>query len=118
MRWLIIIISGLFLSMTGVRAEAFLADAPDIPLPPPLLEDRQNAFLFDKPEGRILYTAARGSYDKQQLIGFYQDSLPNLGWMMELYDPNAAILYFYRRKERLMIRFEAEQLVFDIRPTK
>ena len=35
--------------------------------------------LFDKVEGRYLYSEVEGDYDKKEINDFYKNVLPNLG---------------------------------------
>ena len=58
----------------------FLADVDDLPLPEGLVEDAGARMVFDKPEGRIVDTAAAGPGDARQVRSFYARTLPALGW--------------------------------------
>lgn len=53
----------------------------DVPVMPGLEEVKDQAVLFDKPDGRIAsVVAASKSLSAAQIVGFYDESLPQLGW--------------------------------------
>lgn len=53
----------------------------DVPVMPGLEEVKDQAVLFDKPDGRIAsVVAASKSLSAAQITGFYDESLPQLGW--------------------------------------
>ncbi|MHA1600131.1 MAG: hypothetical protein ACTSW2_04835 [Alphaproteobacteria bacterium] len=61
-------------------ADAFVAGVEDLPLMPGLAEVRDAGVVFDKPGGRIVEAYAEGSVGRSEVIGFYQQTLPQLGW--------------------------------------
>lgn len=58
----------------------FLSGIGDLPLMAGLAEDVESAMVFDSPEGRIAQFKAAGSPSPEQVLKFYADSLPELGW--------------------------------------
>lgn len=64
----------------AVADSAYLADVNDLPLPPGLSEDQSARVVFDKPEGRIVETAASGPATPGEVDAFYARTLPALGW--------------------------------------
>lgn len=58
----------------------FLSGAEDVPLPPPLSEAPSSGMVFDSPQGRIVDADATGDMTEAELIAFYAQTLPQLGW--------------------------------------
>ncbi len=52
----------------------------DLPLMEGLTEDRDEAMLFDSPDGRIISAQARGDVDGRSVFDYYRVVLPSLGW--------------------------------------
>ena len=52
----------------------------DIPLPPELMIAEDEKALYDTPNGRIIDVFAYGLKSKQDILTFYTNSLPQLGW--------------------------------------
>jgi len=61
-------------------AGAFFSAVPDMPLMSALSEVPSATTVFDKPEGRIVALAATGSADRNAVLKFYDQTLPQLGW--------------------------------------
>lgn len=59
------------------RAE-FVPGTDDVPLMPGLVA--ADPVVFDKPEGRIVTVTARGKVTRAVVRGFYDKTLPALGW--------------------------------------
>jgi len=57
----------------------FLAEIDDLPLAPGLTE-LPGGTLFDAPQGRIVEANATGQMLEAELRGFYDETLPQLGW--------------------------------------
>ena len=66
-------------SLAGAQS-AYLADVDDLPLAPGLVEDPAARVAFDKPAGRIVEAAAGGTTTAAAIGGFYDQTLPALGW--------------------------------------
>ncbi len=60
--------------------DAFVAGVEDLPLMPGLAEVRDAGVVFDKPGGRIVESYAEGAVSRTEVIGFYRQTLPQLGW--------------------------------------
>lgn len=53
----------------------------DVPVMPGLQELKDQAMLFDKPDGRIAsVVAASPTLKPEQIRAFYEETLPQLGW--------------------------------------
>lgn len=62
-------------------APVFFEALYDVPVMPGLEEVREQAMLFDKPDGRIAsVVAASESLDPVKIMRFYDELLPQLGW--------------------------------------
>jgi hypothetical protein len=59
---------------------AFFAAVEDMPIMPGLTEAPEASTLFDKPEGRIVQLVAAGQVDRERVLAFYAEALPQLGW--------------------------------------
>ena len=63
-----------------VAAAAFFSAIEDMPLAPGLTEAPGASTVFDKPEGRIVQLVASGRVDRDAVLRFYGETLPQLGW--------------------------------------
>src|SRR5258708_25284766 len=61
----------------------FVAGTEDIPLMPGLRNQESTLVVFDKPQGRIVESEARGKVTRAAAEKFYAASLPPLGWVAE-----------------------------------
>jgi hypothetical protein len=61
-------------------ADVFLSRLEDLPLAPGLSEDATAGLSFDSAAGRIVEAYARGNLTEDQVLQFYQETLPQLGW--------------------------------------
>lgn len=52
----------------------------DLPLMPTMKEDPSKIVAFDTPDGRILETTAETTAQLKQVLGYYGQTLPALGW--------------------------------------
>ncbi len=98
-----------------IQQPAFLSALTDIPLMNGLEELSEEAFVFDKPGGRIVDATAVGKAVSPATIElFYNQTLPHLGW--ERIAPNS----FVRQGESLDIEvFEREKygvIRFSVKP--
>jgi len=71
------------LAMATARADVFLSRLEDMPLAPGLSEDAAAGLSFDSASGRIVEAYARGDLTEDQVLQFYADTLPQLGWTAE-----------------------------------
>jgi hypothetical protein len=63
--------------------DGFLSRLEDLPLVPGLLEDTRAGLSFDTADGRIVEAFAHGKVTESQVLDFYRETLPQLGWTPE-----------------------------------
>jgi hypothetical protein len=64
-----------------LHAPVFFEALYDVPVMPGLEEVKDQAMLFDKPDGRIAsVVAASKTLNASDITRFYDESLPQLGW--------------------------------------
>jgi hypothetical protein len=61
-------------------ADRFVGGIGDLPLMPGLAETPNAGMVFDTPSGRIVQTEATGLVSRDQVLSFYAETLPQLGW--------------------------------------
>ncbi|SOE00278.1 hypothetical protein [Caenispirillum bisanense] len=83
----------------GARAESFVDGFEDLPLMPGLQQSTDSTTLFDSPYGRIVEAYASGPTTPAQVLDFYAETLPQLGWT------RSANAEFRREGETLHIAF-------------
>ena len=59
---------------------AFVSGIEDLPLMPGLVEVAEAGLVFDAPGGRIVEAYASGAVDRDAVLRFYAETLPQLGW--------------------------------------
>jgi len=64
----------------AAHADGFVPGTEDLPLMAGLVSVAGSAVVFDKPEGRIVESAARGKLTRYAVTRFYTQTLPQLGW--------------------------------------
>ena len=64
-------------------ADGFLSLVEDLPLAPGLSEDADAGVSFDNAGGRIVEAYAHGQLAKDQVLDFYKETLPQLGWTLK-----------------------------------
>jgi hypothetical protein len=74
--------AGAFASV-AVAGDVFLSRLEDMPLAPGLSEDAAAGLSFDSASGRIVEAYARGNLTEDQVLHFYRETLPQLGWTAE-----------------------------------
>ena len=62
------------------QADGFVPGTEDLPLMLGLVAVPTSAVVFDKPEGRIVESMARGKVTRYAVTRFYNQTLPQLGW--------------------------------------
>lgn len=68
-------------AQTGAVAPVFFEALYDVPVMPGLEELKDQAMLFDKPDGKIAsVVAASRRLSAADVTGFYEATLPQLGW--------------------------------------
>jgi len=81
MRKLVAIALLLLRPVLVTAAGSFLAGIEDVPVPPGFAENPSAGMVFDSPTGRIIEAVASGnSLNREQLLAFYAQTLPQLGW--------------------------------------
>ena len=73
------IITFFFIHFQAV-AEQFVYGLDDIPIFKDMRSIEDTYILFDKVEGRYLYSEIKGEYEVLEIQGYYKKVLPNLGW--------------------------------------
>lgn len=75
------VILAVYLSpMTAWSAETFVQGFEDLPLMQGLSQVVGNSVLFDTPQGRIVQASATGAMSQADVLKFYTETLPQLGW--------------------------------------
>lgn len=88
-----------FAPSVGDAADGFLSRLEDMPLSPGLSEDPTSGVSFDTAAGRIVEAFAHGNVTERQVLDFYRETLPQLGWTAD--SPTE----FSRGGEKLRIDF-------------
>lgn len=106
----------LILLVLSVNSQAqgadFFSVLDDIPIMQGLTELPEEALIFDKPDGRIVHTAARlNTLSFQTVSSFYEEVLPQLGWMKGDNDR------YIREGEVLTLSFQRDGIInFRLKP--
>lgn len=109
-----ILLTAIILSLVGTGPSAvfaqdsyvgveplFFESLYDIPVMPGLMEVPELAVSFDKPGGRIAEAGAMaGDMSDQEVLGFYDVALPQMGWQKK------AVGSYQREGEQLRIVIE------------
>ena len=99
-----------------VTAEEFVYGLGDVPIFKDMRSIEDSYIIFDKVDGRYLYSEIRGTYEILEIQEYYKKVLPNLGW--KLYEKNS----FVRADEILEIQYlvdnEETKVIFTISPKK
>lgn len=61
-------------------ARDFVTGVEDLPLIAGLTEQADAGVVFDKPSGRIVEAYATGALTRAEVVAFYVQTLPELGW--------------------------------------
>ena len=83
--------------------QGFLDCIEDIPLMNELVEKKDSCFYFDSNEGRVANVEVEGNLDKNDILDFYRNILPQLGWKINDDRSYENILKFRRENELLNI---------------
>lgn len=107
-RHLILIVLALFSLVPAAAMAAgeprFFSSVPDLPLMDGLQELTDQTVVFDKPEGRIIESVAlMGAQDPASVTRYYNDSLPQFGWIKVSDDS------FRRENEILKLYVETQE---------
>lgn len=71
------------LPLAAQEGKEFIAGIEDLPVMPGLAEIADAGLIFDKPSGRIVEAYAQGEVGEQAVLDFYQETLPQLGWLSQ-----------------------------------
>ena len=86
----------------GQELESFVSRYEDLPLMEGLVEDVEQGTLFDSPEGRFIDAYAQSdTLSVGQVLAFYDEALPQLGWEKTGDDPRV----YEREGETLTLEF-------------
>ncbi|MEM7072112.1 MAG: hypothetical protein AAF418_00950 [Pseudomonadota bacterium] len=90
------------------KAEGWLPGLEDVPIAPAFAPDLQSLLLFDHPGGRIveIHLHSEQAYLGEQALGFYHETLVQLGWVTLHTDHDAT---FIRGAEQLVIEIIQNQ---------
>ena len=83
--------------------QGFLDCIEDIPLMNELVEKKDSCFYFDSNEGRVANVEVEGNLDKNDILDFYRNILPQLGWKINDDRSYENILKFRRENELVNI---------------
>ena len=87
------------LARPAPAVDGFLSLVEDLPLMSGLTEDTAAGLGFDTADGRIVDAYAHGKVSERQVVDFYGETLPQLGWKAE------GTTQFARNGERLRLEF-------------
>ena len=90
-------------------AGGFVTGIEDVPLMAGLVDQPDAALVFDKPSGRIVEAHATGASSRAEVVAFYAETLPELGWR------RTGELAFEREGEVLRIAVSMEDGVATVR---
>ena len=68
-----------------------------------LVEKKDSCFYFDSNEGRVANVEVEGNLDKNDILDFYRNILPQLGWKINDDRSYENILKFRRENELVNI---------------
>jgi hypothetical protein len=105
-----------FLVSTRTFSQDFVNGLDDIPLYSGMSGVDDTFVIFDKVDGRYVYSEIEGQATLKKVKNFYEIILPNLGWSV------AKKNFYQRGQETLEIKFETEKnitkVIFSIFPKK
>lgn len=82
----------------------YLTGMGDVPVMPGLAPAEEAPLVFDKPAGRIAQSVMAGAVDRQSVLAFYNQTMPQLGWKRSAERAGAATS-FVREGEELRLEF-------------
>jgi hypothetical protein len=86
------------LSTASYAADAFFTDLEELPIMSGLVENQAAAVTFETANGRIIEVEASGTVSAEEVVEFYSETLPQLGW------EKVGDIAFQRDQERLTLR--------------
>ncbi|GEO80882.1 hypothetical protein [Pararhodospirillum oryzae] len=75
--------AGLCAPVRAGDAPAFVSGTDDLPLMPALRPLAGTGMVFDSPGGRLIEAYATGAVRAADVLAFYRDTLPQLGWRVK-----------------------------------
>ena len=84
-------------------AQDYVPGIEDVPLMQGLHVVDGEGMVFDAPEGRVVEIYAQGTVPVADIIGFYQQNLPQLGWRQRSH------LNFVRQNETLTLELDQQE---------
>jgi|DEB0MinimDraft_10_1074344.scaffolds.fasta_scaffold195799_1 hypothetical protein len=90
-------------------ADRFVYGFEDLPLMDALTQVAGSSVLFDTPQGRIVQASATGQVERQTVLEFYRDTLPQLGWTLSQDG------IFQREGETLRLEFTETDAALEVR---
>lgn len=93
-----VFLGALMLSMASYAADAFFTDLEELPIMSGLAENQAAAVTFETANGRIIEVEASGTVSAAEILAFYGETLPQLGW------ENVGEGTFQRDQERLTLK--------------
>lgn len=93
-----VFLGALMLSTASYAADAFFADLEELPIMSGLVENQAAAVTFETANGRIIEVEASGTVSAEEVVEFYSETLPQLGW------EKVGDIAFQRDQERLTLR--------------
>jgi hypothetical protein len=99
-RWFLLIallVVPLIAGSVPANATDYLVGARDLPLATGITEQPDKSAVFDTPLGRTVTAYAAGNAKPQDVLDFYDDALPRLGWVRDKAGT------FHRKKQTLKI---------------
>jgi hypothetical protein len=86
LRYLVFVCAAIVCAAASMAADienvGFVSGMEDLPLTPGLVGIQEEGMVFDAPTGRIVEAYAGGTLTKEQVLGFYRETLPQLGWRL------------------------------------
>lgn len=94
-----------FVVSNTALAEGVVENIEGFPLMAGFSENESRALFFDKPEGRVVEGLLEGSSSIEGAKSFYQQSLIQIGWLLQPDLGGEHSLYFNKEGEVLTLEF-------------
>ncbi|WP_353858375.1 hypothetical protein [Azospirillum formosense] len=88
----------------------------DVPVMPGLAPAEEAPLVFDKPAGRIAQSVMAGAMDRNAVLSFYNQTMPQLGWSRAPQRAGGSAS-FLREGEELRLEFVEPAPATDVRAT-
>ena len=90
---------------TSAQEPSVLTYIEGFPVPETMAEDKDLAYMFDKFDGRIIESLLIGSANLKETMDYYEQTLPQLGWVLSPPDERERKLVFVKEQEQLNLLF-------------